>query len=186
MSHSPESSRRRTLLSAASAVLVLVLALVWWLVAEPPADEPAPAAAPTWSATVGDYTAAPVPGPPQRSPAPTSKSASKSASKSTSKSTAAQAPARVLRTLALIDAGDWPEAAAAPGTKGGQTFRNNERRLPTTGADGRRLAFQEWDVNPKQPGRGRDAERIITADDGSAWYTLDHYRTFVLIRGPAR
>ena len=33
-------------------------------------------------------------------------------------------------------------------------------------------------------GRGRDAERIITADDGSAWYTDDHYRSFKQIRGP--
>lgn len=46
------------------------------------------------------------------------------------------------------------------------------------------LRFQEWDVNPKKPGRGRDAERIITADDGSAWYTDDHYRSFKQIRGP--
>ena len=33
-------------------------------------------------------------------------------------------------------------------------------------------------MNLKKPGRSRDAERIITADDGSAWYTDDHYRSF--------
>ena len=76
------------------------------------------------------------------------------------------------------DAGKWPEAANAPGTRGGTNFRNNEGLLPRTGSDGRRLRFQEWDVNPKKPGRGRDAERIITADDGSAWYTDDHYSSF--------
>ena len=93
-------------------------------------------------------------------------------------------PARALATLKLIDAGKWPEAAGAPGTRGGMNFRNNEGLLPRTGSDGRRLRFQEWDVNPKKPGRGRDAERIITADDGSAWYTDDHYRSFKQIRGP--
>ncbi|GAC57004.1 putative guanyl-specific ribonuclease [Gordonia hirsuta DSM 44140 = NBRC 16056] len=95
-------------------------------------------------------------------------------------------PARVTAILALIDAGQWPDAANAPGTQGGRTFGNYEGLLPTTGPDGRRLRFQEWDVNPKKPGRGRDAERIVTANDGSAWYTLDHYRSFTQIRGPSR
>ncbi|MFT3898939.1 MAG: ribonuclease domain-containing protein [Gordonia sp. (in: high G+C Gram-positive bacteria)] len=94
------------------------------------------------------------------------------------------APARVLRTLSLIDAGQWPKAANAPGTHGGRTFRNNEGQLPQTDSTGARARYQEWDVNPKRQGRGRDAERIITGADGSAWYTLDHYRTFHQIRGP--
>lgn len=188
MSRTPASgSRRRTLLSAAGALIVLVLAIVWWAVVEPPADE-TPAAStsavttPTWSVTAAapSTTASPSTTPSTTTPKRTT-GRTAPATKTT-----AQAPARVLRTLALIDAGDWPDAANAPGTQGGRTFRNNERRLPATGADGRRLTFQEWDVNPKERGRGRDAERIITANDGSAWYTLDHYRTFVLIRGPAR
>ena len=86
------------------------------------------------------------------------------------------APDRVVRTLSLIDAGEWPEAANAPGTSGGRTFRNNEGQLPRTDSTGARARYQEWDVNPKKPGRSRDAERIITGADGSAWYTLDHYR----------
>ncbi|GAB17598.1 putative guanyl-specific ribonuclease [Gordonia effusa NBRC 100432] len=93
-------------------------------------------------------------------------------------------PARVSATLALIDAGRWPEAANAPGTQGGRTFRNNEGRLPRKAASGKAMRYQEWDVNAKAPNRGRDAERIITAADGSAWYSLDHYRTFIKIRGP--
>ncbi|WP_247611564.1 ribonuclease domain-containing protein [Gordonia paraffinivorans] len=97
----------------------------------------------------------------------------------------AAVPAHVLRTLALIDAGEWPEAANAPGTKGGLTFRNNEGLLPRADRTGRRITYQEWDVNPKAPNRGRDAERIVTGSDGSAWYTADHYRTFVKIRGPS-
>lgn len=95
-------------------------------------------------------------------------------------------PARVSATLALIDAGQWPAAAQAPGTQGGRRFSNREGRLPANSAHGERLHFHEWDVNPKQRGQGRDAERIITANDGSAWYTLDHYRSFIPIRGPSR
>lgn len=112
--------------------------------------------------------------------------ASNSGSSSNSgQSSGKQPPQRVSATLALIDAGQWPAAANAPGTRGGTRFGNNEGLLPKTGPTGQRLTFQEWDVNPKKPNRGRDAERIITANDGSAWYTLDHYRTFVQIRGPA-
>lgn len=93
-------------------------------------------------------------------------------------------PARVATTLALIDAGRWPAAANSPGTQGGRSFRNNEGLLPRADSAGRRMRYQEWDVNAKASDRGRDAERIITAADGSAWYTLDHYRTFIKIRGP--
>nr|WP_202927342.1 ribonuclease domain-containing protein [Gordonia desulfuricans] len=129
----------------------------------------------------------------------TSAAASTSATTSTSKAAAARpgtsratstrptagtAPAHVMRTLALIDAGQWPEAANAPGTKGGVTFRNSEGRLPRTSASGQRITYQEWDVNPKQQGRSRDAERIVTGSDGTAWYTADHYQTFNRIRGP--
>lgn len=99
------------------------------------------------------------------------------------RTTRSGAPERVVRTLALIDAGRWPGAADAPGTRGGRTFRNNEGLLPRTDSTGARARYQEWDVNPKRPGRGRDAERIITGADGSAWYTLDHYRSFHQIRG---
>ena len=88
------------------------------------------------------------------------------------------------QTLALIDAGTWPAAANAPGTRGGIVFRNNEGRLPSATSSGKAITYREWDVNPKEPGRSRDAERIVTGSDGSAWYTDDHYQTFVLIRGP--
>ncbi|MFD4366233.1 ribonuclease domain-containing protein [Rhodococcus sp. NPDC058521] len=91
-------------------------------------------------------------------------------------------PARVAATLAEIDAGAWPESANAPGTKGGATFRNNEGHLPEVTSDGTKIRYREWDVNPKQPGRGRDAERIVTGDDRSAWFTVDHYDSFTRIR----
>ncbi|MBL8036248.1 MAG: hypothetical protein JSS38_04325 [Nitrospira sp.] len=60
-----------------------------------------------------------------------------------------------------------------PGYVGGRDFQNRERRLPP----GR---YREYDVNPKIRGRGRDAERIvIERRTGKAYYTGDHYRTFV-------
>jgi len=91
-------------------------------------------------------------------------------------------PDRAWQTLDHIDAGDWPDAAEAPGTRGGDVFRNREGRLPDHGDDGARIGYREWDVNPKEPNRGRDAERIVTGDDDSAWYTGDHYDSFTRMR----
>jgi guanyl-specific ribonuclease Sa len=59
-----------------------------------------------------------------------------------------------------------------PGYVGGRDFSNRERHLPP----GR---YREYDVNPKIPGRSRDAERIVIEQHtGKAYYTADHYRTF--------
>lgn len=93
----------------------------------------------------------------------------------------ASVPRRVGATLAKVDAGDWPPLGDN-GTRGGRHFGNFESRLPETAASGKRIKYTEWDVNVKKPGRGRDAERIVTGSDGSAWYTLDHYETFTRIR----
>jgi ribonuclease T1 len=60
-----------------------------------------------------------------------------------------------------------------PGYVGGRDFQNRERRLP-------RGRYREYDVNPKIRGRSRDAERIvIERRTGKAYYTGDHYRTFL-------
>lgn len=60
-----------------------------------------------------------------------------------------------------------------PGYVGGREFQNRERRLP-------RGFYQEYDVNPKKRGRSRDAERIVIEQHtGKAYYTGDHYRTFI-------
>jgi ribonuclease T1 len=60
-----------------------------------------------------------------------------------------------------------------PGYVGGREFRNRERRLP-------RGRYREYDVNRKFPGRSRGAERIVIEQNtGKAYYTGDHYRTFV-------
>ncbi|MBH0777478.1 ribonuclease domain-containing protein [Nocardia bovistercoris] len=91
-------------------------------------------------------------------------------------------PDRAYVTLVEIDAGRWPDSANAPGTKGGEQWMNRNGDLPRTGPDGRALTYQEWDVNPKERNRSRDAERIVTGSDDSAWYTGDHYKTFTRMR----
>ncbi|MGK8520461.1 ribonuclease domain-containing protein [Nocardia asteroides] len=91
-------------------------------------------------------------------------------------------PERAYATLREIDAGRWPGSANAPGTKGGERWMNRGGDLPATDGSGRPITYREWDVNPKQPGRSRDAERIVTGSDGSAWYTGDHYKTFTRMR----
>ncbi|WP_433491729.1 ribonuclease domain-containing protein [Nocardia grenadensis] len=91
-------------------------------------------------------------------------------------------PDRAYATLVEIDAGRWPDSANAPGTKGGVPFGNREGRLPAADSAGKAVRYQEWDVNPKKPGQSRDAERIVTGSDGSAWYTGDHYDSFTRMR----
>ncbi|MDH4084801.1 MAG: hypothetical protein OEV99_11560 [Nitrospira sp.] len=60
-----------------------------------------------------------------------------------------------------------------PGYVGGREFQNRERRLS-------RGRYREYDVNPRIRGRNRGAERIVIEQrTGKAYYTGDHYRTFV-------
>jgi guanyl-specific ribonuclease Sa len=91
-------------------------------------------------------------------------------------------PAKVQHVLRTIDA----EHRAPSGYEGGRAFHNegmrDERLLPTHDAAGRPIEYREWDVNPKVEGENRGAERLVTGSDGSAYYTRDHYRTFVRVR----
>jgi ribonuclease T1 len=82
----------------------------------------------------------------------------------------ATAPQRARDLLKQLQARD---GTPLPGYIGGRAFQNRERRLPK----GR---YREYDVNPKVRGRSRDAERIVIEQrTGKAYYTGDHYRTFV-------
>ncbi|MFC4374435.1 ribonuclease domain-containing protein [Nocardia halotolerans] len=121
-------------------------------------------------AAVSTTADAPKPGPPagKSSAAPVTRTAG--------------VPDRAYTTLVEIDAGRWPGSANAVGTKGGERFMNRESTLPAKDSAGDPVRYQEWDVNPKQRNRGRDAERIVTGSDGSAWYTGDHYDTFTRMR----
>ena len=66
------------------------------------------------------------------------------------------------------------------GFKGGKVYKNNplngEELLP----DG--ITYKEYDVHPYQKGVPRGTERIVIGNDGSIWYTRDHYQTFIKIK----
>ena len=68
------------------------------------------------------------------------------------------------------------------GYVGGRNFQNRERQLDIKDATGKKIKYQEWDVNPKIQGKNRGTERIITGSDNRAWYTNDHYQSFVEIK----
>jgi guanyl-specific ribonuclease Sa len=64
--------------------------------------------------------------------------------------------------------------AAPKGYKGGRTFKNTEGRLPSDGT------YQEYDIHPYTKGINRGKERIVRdSKSGKAWYTSDHYDTFI-------
>ena len=89
-----------------------------------------------------------------------------------------QIPPNVLDVLAYVRANGRPIA----GYVGGRRFGNFEHHLPRSDADGRSIQYQEWDVNPRVRGRNRGTERLVTGSDGRAWYTRDHYNSFVEIK----
>lgn len=73
----------------------------------------------------------------------------------------------------LLEAIRRHQGEPLPGYIGGGMFQNREHLLPS----GR---YREYDVNPRIPGRSRGAERIVIEQrTGKAYYTHDHYRTFV-------
>jgi ribonuclease T1 len=85
-----------------------------------------------------------------------------------------KAPAHALETLEyILEYNKAPE-----GYVGGRMFQNREGILPR----GSSLRYQEWDVHPKSHGESRGAERLLTCSDGSAYYTDDHYRSFVKLK----
>jgi guanyl-specific ribonuclease Sa len=87
-------------------------------------------------------------------------------------------PAKVYKVLKHIrENGEAPE-----GYVGGRVFQNRERNLASKDKNGQKIKYQEWDVNPKKRGKNRGAERLVTGSDGSAWYTNDHYQSFIEVK----
>ena len=80
----------------------------------------------------------------------------------------ANVPAKALQVLQYVRAnGQAPE-----GYVGGRVFENREGRLPADGD------YREFDVDPHNG--QRNAERIIVEwNTKKAWYTGDHYQTFI-------
>jgi len=87
-------------------------------------------------------------------------------------------PAKVAKVLSYVDEHD----KAPPNYVGGRNFGNFEKRLPQTDKKNRKIRYREWDVNPRKGGVNRGAERLVTGSDGSAYYTKDHYKSFIKIR----
>lgn len=84
-----------------------------------------------------------------------------------------QIPAKALKVLQYVrQNGQAPE-----GYVGGRAFENREHRL-APGGD-----YREFDVDPHNG--QRNAERIIVEwDTKQAWYTSDHYQTFIPMPQP--
>ena len=62
--------------------------------------------------------------------------------------------------------------------RGGKTFANDGREnsqiLPSDGAP-----YREYDIYPKVKGIDRGSERIVIGSNGTAWYTPNHYVSFI-------
>lgn len=87
------------------------------------------------------------------------------------------APGKALKVLKYVR----ENGVAMSGYVGGRRFGNFENLLPKKDASGKRIDYQEWDVNPKVQGRNRGTERLITGSDGKGYYTNDHYGSFILV-----
>ena len=87
-------------------------------------------------------------------------------------------PQKVYKVLEYVRANN----DAMPGYVGGRNFQNRERQLETNDASGKKIKYQEWDVNPKRNGVNRGTERLITGSDGRAWFTNNHYASFTEVR----
>ncbi len=86
-------------------------------------------------------------------------------------------PEKIFKLLDFISKNN----VAPKGFIGGRTFSNREKRLPELDKQHQKIKYQEWDANPKIKGKNRGAERLITGSDHSAYYTNDHYITFIKI-----
>ncbi len=90
-----------------------------------------------------------------------------------------QIPSHAQSTLAQIRQTGQPPA----GYVGGRVFRNagrnGERILPQSLSDGTSITYREYDVKPFAQGVNRGAERIVVGSDGRAWYTDDHYGSYI-------
>jgi guanyl-specific ribonuclease Sa len=67
--------------------------------------------------------------------------------------------------------------AAPPGHKGNRAYRNqpkgNAQKLPAAGEP-----YKYYDIHPEVKGVDRGEERLVLGNDGSTWYTDNHYETF--------
>jgi guanyl-specific ribonuclease Sa len=53
---------------------------------------------------------------------------------------------------------------------------------PCTDANSNAITYHEYDVNPYAKNQNRGSERLVTGTDGSAYYTNEHYKSWLQIR----
>lgn len=87
-------------------------------------------------------------------------------------------PQKVYETLDYIKKNN----RAPEGYVGGRHFGNFEQHLPERDAAGNAIEYKEYDVNPKVQGKNRGAQRLVIGDDGRAWYTNNHYKSFTEVK----
>ena len=98
--------------------------------------------------------------------APTALSAPSAPSISSTES--GQVPDKAVKVLQYVR----QNGRAPDGYVGGRTFENREGRLPANGD------YREFDVDPHNGQRNAD-RLIIEWNTKKAWYTGDHYQTFI-------
>jgi ribonuclease T1 len=104
---------------------------------------------------------------------PTSGSAPRTTTATTQAAPGSAAPAALERARDMLAAIEARGGEPLAGYVGGREFHNRERRLPA----GR---YREYDVQRRVPGQARGPDRlVIDQTTGRAYYTGDHYRTFV-------
>jgi ribonuclease T1 len=70
---------------------------------------------------------------------------------------------------------------APKGYVGGRRFGNFEELLPKKTESGKKIFYKEWDIYPKKKGINRGPHRLVTGNNRTAYYTPDHYKSFVKI-----
>lgn len=82
-------------------------------------------------------------------------------------------PAEAVKILQYLRNQNWTPPR---GYKGGRVFQNREGKLPACGN------YREYDIHPYVKGQNRGSEHIVVdINTGRAWYTPDHYQTFIEI-----
>ena len=75
------------------------------------------------------------------------------------------------------------QGQAPKGYEGGREFKNWDGKLAKQNAEGQRISYHEYDVNPHKSHVNRGTQRLVLGSDGKAYYSGDHYNTFVPV-GP--
>lgn len=166
--------RRAGSLLSAAVVIAVALVVAWWQArdaAQAPAAPPraAPTDAPRPAPPSTPPAAPPAPAPPRAPPPPAPARLDLSAIADPDERAA------IVAVVEAIDRGG-PFAYR----KDGAVFENREKRLPVEP----RGYWREYTV-PTPDDDDRGARRLVAGQRHELRYTRDHYRTFVVVRGPS-